>query len=93
MPGPDWEKWIPIVETNRLTLERMEKKVDEIHDVVYKNGLSMKVNTLWGINKIVLSIITAIFISVIVYFITNPGNDETNKRLNKIETMIEQIER
>lgn len=94
MPTENWEKWIPIVEINRQTLEKIEKKVDQIHDVVYVNGLSMKVNTLWAINKIVLGMITTIIVGIIIYFVTNPfSNDETNKRLNKIETMIEQIEK
>lgn len=98
MPPVDWEKWIPIVENNRKTLERMEKKIDDIHDVVYKNGLSNKVSTLWewrtDINKIILGIVTAILIAIIGYFIASPWDKDTKqgydieRRLDKIERML-----
>jgi hypothetical protein len=91
MPTEDWQKWVPIVETNRKTLERIEDKVGKIYEVVYENGLSSKVGTLWSINKAVLSAIVAIIVGIILYFATNPfSSAETNKRLERIETKIEQ---
>lgn len=91
MLSQDWEKWVPVVAENNKRLEKIEKQVEEIHNVVYKNGISAKVNTLWSINRIVLSIITAVIIGVAIYFITQPVNSDIEKKLEKIERKLDKV--
>jgi ferric-dicitrate binding protein FerR (iron transport regulator) len=98
MPPANWEKWLATAEKNNEALARMEKRLDEIHKVIYGNGLSSKVNTLWewrrDINKIIITLITALLIGLGGFiWQTVAARSSLNDQLEKIEHQLEGLQK
>lgn len=97
----DWEKWLPEIsqKIDRLALyeKQMHDRIQEMHDVLYKNGLTSKINTLWewhiSINKILVALILAILIGIgsFVWQMVN-GMVYARKQMEMIERKLEHLE-
>ncbi len=76
--------------------ERFEKQLNEIHEALYKNGLSSKVSDLWQwrarvekrIYSVIMGVLIVVFSALMVAYINRPDVDE---RLGRIETKIEAL--
>ena len=76
--------------------QRFEKQLNEIHEALYKNGLSSKVNQLWfwrsrlekRIYSVIMGVLIVVFSALMVAYINRPDVDE---RFDRIETKIEAL--
>ena len=92
MENEELDKRLTIAEHKIKTLEKIEKQVGEIHNALYKNGLSSKVNELWcwkgKIEKIIAGVLIVVFGALATAYLTRPDVDD---RLSRIETKIEAL--
>lgn len=94
---PDWEKWLPVIARKLDSLASCETQIREMHDVIYKNGLSSKINTLWewrrDVNKVLIGLIMALIIGLGGFIWQNVTRAETlEKQLNMINHQLEYLQ-
>ena len=76
--------------------QRFEKQLNEIHEALYRNGLSAKVNQLWHwrakiekrIYSVIMGVLIVVFSALMVAYINRPDVD---KRFDRIEMKIEAL--
>jgi len=98
---PDWEKWMPEIsrKLDQLAIyeEQVREQIREMHDVIYKNGLSHKVSTLWewrrDINKVIITLIVAMIVGLGGFIWQSVTRAETlEKQLNMINHQLEKLQ-
>jgi len=94
MADMELDKRLTVAEHKILTLQKIEKQVGEIHNALYKNGLSSKVNELWcwkgKIEKVIVGVLIVVFGALATAYLSRPDVDD---RLSRIETKIESLKR
>lgn len=93
---PDWEKWLPAIARKLDALASCETQIREMHDVLYKNGLSNKVSTLWewrrDINKVIITLIVALIVGLAGFIWQSvTRNSLLERQFEKIEHQLEEL--
>ncbi len=100
MPSDDLDKRLAIAEQRLDSFgkfeQRFEKQLNEIHQVLYKDGLSSKVDQLWllrtkiekRIYSVIITVLFLVFGVLATAYFNRPNVDD---RLSRIEMKIEAL--